>query len=70
MNGKTLPKVRGGMHGLKQAGKIAHEDLKIHLAPHGHKPVRFTPGSWTHAPSKLTFTLIVDDFSVKFTNIA
>ena len=58
------------MYGLRQARKIAHEDLKTHLVPYGYKPVRFTPGLWKHELSNLRFTLIVDDFGVKFTNLS
>ena len=43
-DGKILAEVRKGMYGLKQAGKIAHNDLKKHLMPHGYTPVDFTPG--------------------------
>jgi hypothetical protein len=68
VNGKILAEVRGGMYGLKQAGKIAHDDLKQHLKPYGYQPVQFTPGLWKHNTSGLTFTLIVDDFGVKFNN--
>ena len=57
------------MYGLKQAGKIAHDDLKKYLAPYEYHPVEFTPGLWKHKQSNLTFTLIVDDFGVKFTNV-
>ena len=68
--GKVLAEVRGGMCSLRQAGNIAHEDLKTYLAPCGYKPARFTLGLWSHAPTNLSFTLIVDDFGVKFTNIS
>ena len=58
------------MHGLQQAGKIANDDLKQHLLPYGHAPTKHTPGLWRHTTSDLTFTLIVDDFGTKYTNIA
>ena len=57
------------MHGLKQAGKIACDDLKKHLQPHGYVPAPHTPGLWQHLHSDLTFTLIVDDFGIKHTNL-
>jgi len=57
--------IRGGMYGLPQAGRLAHDELVTHLAPHGYSPVRFTPGLWKHNKRKTTFTLVVDDFGIK-----
>ena len=57
-----------GMYGLPQAGKLAHDKLKQHLAPFGYSPCRHTPGLWTHTDRQITFTLVVDDFGVKYTN--
>ena len=36
--------MRGGTHGLPQAGRLAHEELVAHLEPYGYAPVKFTPG--------------------------
>ena len=47
--------IRGGMHGLLQAGRLAHEELVAHLEPHGHTPVKFTPGLWIHNKLKTTY---------------
>ena len=58
------------MFGLKQVGKTAYDDLKQHLLPHRQVPTNHTPGLLRHGNSKLTFTLIVDDFVIKHTNIA
>ena len=57
--------IRGSMHGLPQAGRLAHDQLVKHLAPCGHHPVRFTPGLWIHKERKTTFSLAVDDFGIK-----
>ena len=65
-NGFVYIEIRRGMYGLKQAGKIAHEQLKDFLEPHGYTPIQNTPGLWTHKTRKLSFTLIVDDFGVKY----
>ena len=61
--------IRGGMYGLPQAGRLAHEELVTHLAPYGYTPVRFTPGLWVHNKLKTTFTLVVDDFGIKHMSI-
>ena len=57
-----------GMYGLPQAGILAHQDLSNHLAPYGFKSSRHTPGLWTHSHRPISFTLVVDDFGVKYTN--
>jgi hypothetical protein len=58
--------VRGGMYGLPQAGRLAHDELKTHLAPYGYKPVTYTPGLWVNIKRKISFTLVVDDFGIKY----
>jgi hypothetical protein len=56
-----------GMHGLKEASILAHDQLKAHLAPCGHAPVRFfTPGLWNGNAHRTTFTLAVDDFGIRY----
>ena len=59
--------IQRGMYGLKQAGKLANDQLIIFLEPHGYKPTR-TPGLWKHDNKPISFTLIVDDFGVKYKN--
>jgi len=62
--------IRKGMYGLPQAGKIANDRLISFLAPHGYSPVPITPGLWKHAQRDIVFSLVVDDFGVKYTNLA
>jgi hypothetical protein len=57
---------RGGVYGLPQAGKLANYILKERLAKHGYAPTPTTPGLWQHKIRPITFTLIVDDFGVKY----
>ena len=58
--------IRKGMPGLKQSGRIANYRLKIHLAQFGYAPVPCTPALWKHATCDITFSLVVDDFGVKY----
>ena len=51
--------------GLKQAGRIANDRLKIHLAKFGYSPVARTPSLWKHATKDICFSLVFDDFCVK-----
>ena len=57
------------MYGLLQAGKLAHDNLVTFLYQHGYYPASFIPGLWKHRTRKITFTLVVDDFGVKYTDI-
>ena len=66
--GYVYVEIRKGMYGLPQAGRIAHDQLKKILIAHDYTPARFTPGLWENKANKLQFTLIVDDFGVKYTD--
>ena len=54
------------MPGFKQAGRIANDRLKAHLAHFDFAPVPRTPALWKHATKPITFSLIVDNFGVKY----
>ena len=58
------------MYGLPHAGKIANNCIRKHLQPYDYKPVIHTPGLWQHATRPIAFTLVVDDFGVKYTRLA
>ena len=36
------------------------------MAKYGYRPVKHTPGLWTHDTRPTTFTLVVDDFLVDY----
>ena len=61
------PKIILGIYGLPQAGKLANDLLQKRLSKSGYYSVQFTPGLWRHAWRPITFTLVVDDFGIKFT---
>ncbi|CAJ1934140.1 unnamed protein product [Cylindrotheca closterium] len=60
-------KVKKGMYGLPQAGKLANDDLRQYLKPHGFIPCEQTAGLWKDTTSDLMFSLVVDDFGVRYT---
>jgi hypothetical protein len=68
INDYLYVEIRKGMYGLPQSGRIANDRLTKFLAPHGYAPVPITPGLWKHETRPLAFTLVVDDFGVKYTN--
>ena len=65
-DGFIYMEIRGGMYGLPQAGRLAHDELKTHLQPYGYKPVTYTPGLWVNEKRNISFTLVVDDFGIKY----
>jgi hypothetical protein len=70
VNDYVYAEVRKGMYGLPQAGKLANDALVKYLAPHGFIPCDVTPGLWRDTTSDLMFTLVVDDFGVRYTDKA
>jgi len=67
--GYVYCEIRGGMYGLSQAGKLAHKDLMSRLTQHSYHPATFTPGLWVHESNGITFTLVVDDFGIKYVSL-
>ncbi len=65
-NGYVYCEIRRGMYGLPQAGRIANDQLQRFLAPHGYKPCAHTSGLWKHESRPIQFTLVVDNFGVKY----
>ena len=57
---------QNGMYGISQAGKITNGKLKLHLSIFGYKPAPITPGLWWHQTPPLQFSLVVNDFAVKY----
>ena len=55
------------IYGLPQSGKLANEYLRKKLAPHGYYETKHTPELWKHISRPMQFTLVVDDFGVKYT---
>ena len=59
-----------GMYGLPQAGCLANDLLTKRLAAHGYVPAPIMPGLWLHKSRPILFTLVVDDFEIKYVNQA
>jgi len=66
VDGWVYCKITKGMYGLPHAGLIAYELLKERLGRHGYYECQFTQGLWRHAWRPVTFTLVVDDFGIKY----
>jgi hypothetical protein len=65
-DGYVYCKIRQGMYGLPQAGIIAQELLAKRLKEHGYFQSKTMPELWTHAWCPIAFTLVVDNFGVKY----
>ncbi len=52
--------------GLPQAGILANKLLHIRLAHFGYFVCLNTPGLWKHKSRPILFTLVVDEFGVKY----
>ena len=58
--------VRKGMHGLLQAGLLSQILLEERLQKYGYEQSKLKPGFWKHKWRPIWFTLVVDDFGVKY----
>jgi hypothetical protein len=65
-DGWCYMEIRKAMYGLKESGCIANQELKVALAKQGYIPSKFTPGLFTHKTRSIAFSLVVDDFGVKY----
>ena len=65
-NGFVYMQIEKGMYGLPQVGILANKLLRKNLAPHGYYEMPHTPGLWKHISRPISFTLVVDDFGVKY----
>ena len=66
-NGYVYAKINKAWYGLKQSGKIAHDDLVEHLAKIGYHKGK-TEGLFLHKEKDLVFCLVVDDFACRYSN--
>ena len=65
-NGQVYLEVWRAIYRLTQAGALAKKQLKNFLAPYGYYEVAHTPGIWIHTTRPIQFSLVVDDFGVKY----
>ena len=65
-DGHVYVEIRKGMYGLPQAGLIAQELLEKRLNKFGYRQSEIIPGFWTHDWRPIAFSLVVDDFGVKY----
>jgi hypothetical protein len=66
VDGWVYIEIRKGMHGLKKQGLLANQLPQTCLAPFGYYPARHIPALWLHKTQPIYFTLVVDNFAVKY----
>jgi hypothetical protein len=66
MDGWVHLEMRCAIWGLPQAGILANKKLRWKLAPFGYHECIDTLGLWKHESWPLTFTLVMDEFGVKY----
>jgi hypothetical protein len=66
VDGWVYIEIRKGMYGLKHVGLPANQLLQTRLAPFVYYPTGHTPGLRLHKTWPISFTLVVDDFAVKY----
>jgi hypothetical protein len=65
-NGSVVMRLGTTVYGLKSAGRLSQDRLIAHLAKHGYHQAKHTPCLFTHESNGIAFTLVVDDFLVKY----
>ena len=65
-NGQVYLEVWRAIYGLPKAGALANKQLKKFLAPDGYYEVAHMPGLWRHTTRPIQFSLVVNDFGVKY----
>ena len=56
------------IYNLKETGIVVFSALVNHIESFRYYLARFTPCLWKHKTSNLIFTLVADDFGIKFFN--
>ena len=67
-NGFIYAKINKAWYGLKQSGKIAHNNLVKHLNKYDYVQAEHIDGVFVHKLWDISFTLVVDNFGIKYTN--
>jgi hypothetical protein len=65
-DGKVYIRIQKGRYRLPQEGILADKLLQRNLAKNGYRPMQHKHGIWTHDTCPISFSLVVDDFGVKY----
>ncbi len=59
-------KAKQGLYGLPQSGLLVNKLPEKQLNKHGYRQSKLVPGLWKHNTRPIQFTLVVDNFGVKY----
>ena len=65
-DGYCYAEIRKALYSLREARFITNVKLKRILGLEGYVPSKFTPGLFTHKTREIAFSLVVDNFGVKY----
>jgi hypothetical protein len=65
-DGNVYIGIQKGTYGLPMAGVLDNELLQRNLSKDGDHPTQHTHDLWKHATRPISFSLVVDDFGVKY----
>ena len=65
-NGYVYLEIWRSVYGIPQAGKLENEYLWDKIRPHRYYEVSHTLGLWKHISCPINFSLVVDDFGMKY----
>ena len=65
-DGYLYCKIKRGMYGLKQAARLARDQLIENLKPFGYSPSVEAPNIWVHTTRRTKCCLCMDEFGVKY----
>ena len=66
-DGNVYIKATKIMYGLPHEGLFANKQLEKSLNKHGYQQRKLVPGLWKYKTRPIHFTLVVDNFGVKYT---
>ena len=67
-HGLIYMEIHKTLYGLRQLAALAAKKLAANLKPFGYYKCPYAHGLWKHKSSSISFTLVVNDFSVKYIN--
>jgi hypothetical protein len=65
-NGSIYIRAKHGIYGLSQAGLLANKLLKKSLNKNEYQQSKLVPGLWKHETRPIQYTVVVNDFGVKY----
>ena len=58
--------INKSMYGIPEAGRLANDLLQKKMKDFGYYECTHTPGYWRHLWKPISWTLIVDDFGIRY----